>query len=100
MKWIPALAGATCLTLAIVAGSLQAQTVQTPVPSIDTTGGLLAGKVLPSGVKAWFGIPFAKPPVDELRWRPPQPMHWQGTWNADRMMPECIQVLRPHNINH
>ena len=21
-------------------------------------------------------------------------------WNADRKMPECIQVLRPHNINH
>ncbi len=100
MKWIPALAGATCLTLALAAGSLQAQSVQTPVAPINTTGGLLAGKVLPSGVKAWFGIPFAKPPVDELRWRPPQPMRWQGTWDADRMMPECIQVLRPHNINH
>src|SRR5206468_5031436 len=62
--------------------------------------GLIAGKVLPSGVRAWFGVPFAKAPTQDLRWKPPQPIHWTGVWNADRKMPECIQVLRPHNINH
>ncbi len=25
---------------------------------------------------------------------------WQGIYNADRFAPECIQILRPHNINH
>jgi len=76
------------------------QTVENALPPIGTSGGALAGKMLPSGVKTWLGVPFAKPPVRELRWQPPQPITWKGVWNADRTMPECIQVLRPHNINH
>ena len=62
------------------APALMAQTVDTPVAPIDTSGGSLAGKVLPSGVKAWLGVPFAKPPVQKLRWQPPQPMSWKGVW--------------------
>jgi para-nitrobenzyl esterase len=62
--------------------------------------GAVAGTRLPSGVRAYLGIPFAAPPVGRLRWAPPQPAHWAGLWNADRKGPECIQVLRPHNINH
>ena len=63
--------------------------------------GAIAGKVLASGVKAYLGIPFAAPPVRELRWREPQPVKpWKGVYHADRKMPECMQVLRPHNINH
>ena len=88
-----------------VAGLLaaSAQIVETPIPgdpvAIDT--GLVAGKMLPSGVKAYLGIRFAAAPVGELRWREPQPVKaWKGVYNADRKMPECIQVLRPHNINH
>lgn len=84
----------------VIAPTVMGQTVQRQAPVVQITGGLLAGKALPSGVKTWLGIPFAKPPVDDLRWQPPQPMHWQGTWNADRKMPECIQVLRPHDINN
>jgi para-nitrobenzyl esterase len=80
--------------------SLLGQAVVTPIPAIQTEGGLVAGQVLASGVKAWLGVPFAKPPTNDLRWMPPQPMSWKGVWNADRKMPECMQVLRPHNINH
>lgn len=73
---------------------------QAPDTTVQTDSGLVAGKVLDSGVKAWLGIPYAKPPVRELRWREPQPASWKGVYNADRKMPECIQVLRAHNINH
>jgi para-nitrobenzyl esterase len=39
--------------------------------------------------------------VRENRWREPQPVkRWKGIYNADRKMPECIQVLRAHHINH
>ncbi len=89
--------------LAALAMSAGAQIVETPVPGdpVSIDSGLVAGKVLPSGVRAYFGIPFAAPPVGELRWREPQPVKaWKGTYHADRKMPECIQVLRPHNINH
>jgi para-nitrobenzyl esterase len=80
-----------------------AQVVEKPVPGdpVAIDSGRVAGKVLPSGVKAYLGMPFAAPPVRELRWREPQPVKaWNGIYNADRKMPECIQVLRPHNINH
>ena len=43
------------------------------VTQVEIDSGLLAGKVLDSGVKAWLGIPYVKPPVRELRWREPQP---------------------------
>jgi para-nitrobenzyl esterase len=69
-------------------------------PVVRTDSGTVAGRVLPSAVKAWLGIPYAKPPVRELRWKEPQRVSWQGVYNADRKMSACIQVLRPHNINH
>ncbi len=70
------------------------------VPPVRTRAGLVAGTQLASGVKAYLGIPFAAPPTGPLRWRAPQPTAWSGVFNADRKGPECIQVLRPHGINH
>lgn len=67
---------------------------------VATASGRVAGTRLASGVKAYLGIPFAAPPVGNLRWAPPQPTRWSGVFNADRFGPECIQVLRPHDINH
>ena len=80
--------------------AVQALPVQKPIPPVQTSSGAVAGMILASGVKAWFGVPYAQAPTGALRWQPPQPIHWQGVWNADRRMPECMQVLRPHNINH
>jgi para-nitrobenzyl esterase len=71
-----------------------------PGDPVSTQGGKVAGTLLDSGVKAYLGIPFAKPPTQNLRWAPPQPIRWTGVWTADHKAPECIQVLRPHNINH
>jgi para-nitrobenzyl esterase len=54
---------------------------------------------LQTGELASFkGVPFAAPPVRELRWRPPQPVvPWQGDLIADRFSPMCLQPLRPKN---
>jgi len=89
-----------CMALLSSAEIARALPVERPLAPITTTGGRVAGLVLPSGVKAWFGVPFAQPPTGALRWQPPQPLHWSGVWNADRKMPECPQVLRAHDINH
>jgi len=67
---------------------------------IATSSGRVVGKQLPSGVQAYLGIRYAAPPTQDLRWKPPQPLKWDGVWVADRKGAECIQVLRPHNINH
>jgi para-nitrobenzyl esterase len=63
--------------------------------------GAVVGKQLDSGVRAYLGIPFAAPPVRELRWRAPQSVAgWSGVYLAVRKPPECIQNLRAHDINH
>ena len=87
--------------LLLTSGPLAAAPM-TPIPGgpIRTESGLVAGTLLPSGVRVYLGVPYAKPPTQDLRWKPPQPIRWQGVWNADRKGPECIQVLRPHDINH
>lgn len=91
---------ALAVTLSAVA---EAQTMERPIAGdpLSVEGGRIDGKLLASGVKAYFGIPFAAPPVRELRWREPQPVQpWNGIRHADRFAPECIQTLRAHDINH
>jgi len=88
------------LFTSLSARGLPLPTVETPIGPITTTGGLVAGKVLPSGVNAWFGVPYAQAPLRELRWKPPRPIHWSGVYNADRFAPECLQTLRGSRINH
>jgi para-nitrobenzyl esterase len=45
-----------------------------------------------SGLTVYKGIPFAAPPVGELRWRAPQPAAgWKGIRPADKFAPECVQ---------
>jgi para-nitrobenzyl esterase len=88
------------LSTTLLVAPVFTQIVETPVAPIRTDEGMVAGKVMPPGVKAWLGVPFAQPPVNDLRWKPPQPISWKGVWNTDRKMPECMQVLRPHNINN
>jgi para-nitrobenzyl esterase len=98
MRKLTIFAASLCAAAAVT--PLMAQVTVTPIAPLTTEGGLVAGKVLDSGVRAWFGVPFAKPPINALRWAPPQPISWKGVWTADRKAPECMQVLRPHNINH
>lgn len=62
-------------------------------PRARTTSGILIGTTgESSGVRIFRGIPFAKPPVGELRWKPPQrPAPWTGVRRADRFGPRCMQ---------
>jgi para-nitrobenzyl esterase len=66
-----------------------------PLLVVNTEGGLVQG-ILENGVAVFKGIPFAAPPVGELRWRPPQPVKpWEGVLKADSFGPACPQVKIP-----
>ncbi|MDE2403230.1 MAG: carboxylesterase family protein [Sphingomonadales bacterium] len=68
---------------------------------VRVDGGLIDGKDLGHGVRGWFGVPFAAPPVRDLRWKPPQPVvAWDGVFHADRFAPMCLQSLRARTMNH
>lgn len=45
------------------------------------------------GEVAFLGVPYAAPPVGELRWRPPEPAKkWEGTRKAAAFGPACPQL--------
>jgi para-nitrobenzyl esterase len=58
---------------------------------VKVEDGLLKGRV-EDGLIVFRGIPFAAPPVGDLRWRPPQPaMKWSGVRSAGEFGRACMQ---------
>lgn len=52
---------------------------------VKIANGTLSGTVEKSGVLSFKGIPYAAPPVGNLRWKEPQPVkNWQGVLKADK----------------
>jgi para-nitrobenzyl esterase len=84
----------TRLTIALLAATpFAAMLAQATAPRAQTANGTIVGVTLPSGVKAFRGVPFAAPPVRENRWRPPQPVKsWTGERKADRFADQCMQA--------
>ncbi len=63
--------------------------------AVSTEKGDVRGVVIDGGkVELYAGIPYAKPPVGELRWREPQdPDAWNGVLTADHFAPMCMQPV-------
>jgi para-nitrobenzyl esterase len=73
--------------------SAMAQKAPTRV-TIKTPSGALVGAEQ-DGVRSFLGIPYAKPPVGDLRWRAPRPLSaWSGTRDALKFGSECMQGQR------
>src|SRR5262245_25131572 len=63
--------------------------------TIKVDGGLISG-VTVDGVRSFKGIPFAAPPVGDLRWKAPRPvLPWDGVRQCDAYGPECPQAPYP-----
>jgi para-nitrobenzyl esterase len=61
-------------------------------PVVRTANGVVSG-LSRTGVQAFLGIPYAKPPVRDLRWRAPQPVaSWDGVRAATRFSASCYQT--------
>jgi para-nitrobenzyl esterase len=67
--------------------------VAEPGPVLAVEGGQIQGSFEEDGRIAVFnGIPFAAPPVGELRWKPPQPVvSWEGVRDATQFGSICPQ---------
>lgn len=75
------------VTLLSAVGHAQADE---PAP-VMTLSGLVQG-VAEDGLTVYRGIPFAAPPLGDLRWRPPQPVApWDGVRDATAFGPDPYQ---------
>jgi para-nitrobenzyl esterase len=62
---------------------------------VAVDGGQISGTTA-NGVRVFKGIPFAAPPVGELRWKAPQPVvAWKGVRAADAFGASCMQEPYP-----
>ncbi len=89
-----AVCAAIALALAVRAVPAGAQTVLDPDAPVMVTGGAIQGAVSArdDGIVAFEGIPYAAPPVGDLRWRPTEPVAgWEGVRDASESGAICIQ---------
>ena len=60
---------------------------------VQTDAGSIAGEATADGRHLFRGIPFAQPPVGDLRWKPPVAVKpWSGIRDATRSAPGCRQI--------
>ena len=74
---------------------------QSPASSktVSTSDGSLSGQTDSYGVSAYLGIPYAAPPVGQLRWAAPHPVTpWKGVRQADKFGDSCIQIKQGERL--
>jgi len=86
MKWIASLGIACLCAMTAFAADLDA---------INVDGGLISGTV-DDGINTYKGIPFAAPPVGDLRWKAPQPVEdWDGVRDCTEYSSDCPHPSYP-----
>jgi para-nitrobenzyl esterase len=86
-------AAAALSVVALAAGGAGLATARAhgATPIVFTDGGAVRGLAVPGGY-VFRGLPYAAPPVGNLRWRPPQPpVRWRGVRDATQFAPSCPQ---------
>ena len=89
-----ALKAACVLAAAALLGLSTSAKADDPL-TVKTEQGTVHGKTINDGkVRAWLGLPYAAPPVGDLRWKAPQPApSWQGDRDATNYGAHCAQNL-------
>jgi para-nitrobenzyl esterase len=80
--------GAACFIALFAAVSIRGAG---SAPTVKIDSGKLEGKS-DGTITAFLGVPFAKPPVGDLRWKPPvAPVKWKGTRKTTEFGSRCMQ---------
>ncbi len=70
---------------------------------VDTKSGSIQGYLTNNGVLSFKGIPFAEPPIGELRFKPPIPkINWRSTLDASKfgpIAPQPVWNFNPSSID-
>ncbi len=83
---------ALSMVIAPLLGAQPSRPAASAGPRVTTKTGVVSGLNAESGVRMFRGIPFAAPPVGQLRWRPPEPpVKWNGVRDATRFAAQCMQ---------
>jgi para-nitrobenzyl esterase len=92
----------SAIAIGLLSAAIAASTLTTSAAISDpvkTKNGLISGVTLPSGVRAFKGIPFAAPPLGENRWKLPQPApNWDGVRKAEQFASPCVQPSQPNRL--
>lgn len=75
--------------------ALLAQDTNSFAVQARVANGLIEGNYnTQDGIQTYFGVPFAKPPIGELRWKAPQPLdNWEGIKETKTFGPRPIQAM-------
>lgn len=86
----------TCIfTLSSSLSSITSADDLSEAAATQIESGSLTG-VTTDGLAIFKGIPFAAPPVGDLRWRAPEPAaSWEGVRDANHFAPACMQLDNP-----
>jgi para-nitrobenzyl esterase len=80
------------ILIAVFLTAVFAQIAVSQIQTAKVTGGEVQG-VVTDGISVFKGIPFAAPPVGDLRWKGPAPLSaWTGVKKADAFGPACMQA--------
>lgn len=75
------------------AGILPQQSRAETEPVVQTKTGQLRGNLISTGRAEFLGIPYAQPPVGDLRWKPPVPTKpWKGVRDVQHFGAPCAQL--------
>src|SRR4030095_7930994 len=90
MKKLTCLALLSIMTISVIGQNKNGFAVQTTIAN-----GIIEGNYdTKSGIQTYFGVPFAKPPVGNLRWKAPQPLeNWKGVKQTKKFGPRPMQTV-------
>src|SRR5580692_7316308 len=94
-------ARAVILTLAAlgISNAAGADPLKVKVAQGQIHGKLVNNEEGAGKVRAFLGIPYAAPPVGDLRWKAPLPARaWKAPLDASRFASHCPQVATPFGV--